>query len=274
MYYTREQVQQRLAAQMEHHNALVFSASGLGMVAHFAERGGADMAVIYSGAYFRLQGLPESISCMDVYDCNDLILDLGKRVKIAIREVPMAAGIIFTDASRDLNDYFDELKQIGFSAVMNYPSPGMYDERIRDDMEHSGAGLAEELAGMKKAHDKGLYVICNTWSLEDLKKQVAGDIDAVIFHLGFTRSSRNIPLDDCVETLNAAEKIVHQAKPGIPFLAHGGPIQTPEAADYLYKKTAIDGVFLGAAGDADAISDSICSVVKEFKSKPLGGNYK
>ena len=272
--YSRDQIKARFDALIANDDPIVISSAGLGMVAHFAERGGADMLAVYSGSYFRLQGLPEAMACMDIYDCNDLSLALGKRVRNAVKQAPLMAGVVCTDASKDMDEYFDDLIKCGFSAIMNYPSPGMYDERIRDDMEHSGAGIDVELAAIQKAYDKGLYIVANIFTAADAEKIASGSIDMAVLDLGFTQESLDRPLDDCVREINEVELTVHQAKPGIPFLVRGGPAVTTEATEYLYAHTNIDGVFLGAASDSMAISKSITDAVADFKSRPLGGGCK
>jgi predicted TIM-barrel enzyme len=90
------------------------------------------------------------------------------------------------------------------------------------------------------------------FSEADARTMAQAGADIVVCHLGLTTggaigAETALKLKDCVEPINtwaAAAKAVH---PGVIVLCHGGPIATPEDAQYILKHCPACHGFYGAS---------------------------
>ena len=122
--YTRQQVKERLLSTIARKDSIIIAGTGSGMSARQAEIGGADLVGLYSTSFFRMEGIYGMPSFAPVIDNNQVVLDLVRSVAPAIKEVPVIAGIMANDPTRDLGKLYDELKSIGCSCIMNFPLTG------------------------------------------------------------------------------------------------------------------------------------------------------
>ena len=91
---------------------------------------------------------------------------------------------------------------------------------------------------IRKAHEKDLLTTPYVFSREDAIAMTEAGADILVPHMGLTTGG-NIgaetatTLDDCVEMINDWAKAAKAVRPDIIVLCHGGPIATPEDAQYI-----------------------------------------
>jgi predicted TIM-barrel enzyme len=97
----------------------------------------------------------------------------------------------------------------------------------------------------------------------------------IIAHVGTTVGGSigvvdaTISLEDAAERTQQIIEAGRSAREGAHYLCHGGPINTPEDADYVIKNSDCVG-FVGASSlERMAIEDSLTNLTREFKSITL-----
>jgi predicted TIM-barrel enzyme len=90
------------------------------------------------------------------------------------------------------------------------------------------------------------------FSVADAKSMAAAGADVVVCHLGLTTggaigAETSLKLADCVEPINAWAAAAKAVKPDVIVLCHGGPIATPEDAQFILKHCPGCHGFYGAS---------------------------
>jgi len=268
--FSRQEIKNSFRAVEAQGHPVIIAAAGRGMFAHFAEQGGADMLAFYHGAYLRVDGIPTIAASMHVGDANGLNLDMGERLYNVTTKTPVMAGVLCNEGSRNMVAYLDRLKELGYSAIMNFPSIGWskFNEgrHISEDM---GVGLRSEMELMDIASDKDMFVCGVPFTVEDAVTLAESKCDAIIYHLGMTNADKAQSLDDACETIREVTAKVHAVRGDIMMFAAGGPLTTVEAVDYMFKNTELTGFLADELIDTLLVSEPMANVVREFKGQTL-----
>ncbi len=63
-------------------------------------------------------------------------MELGKReIFPIVQNVPLLFGLMATDPTIDLYNYLQEIKRVGFSGVVNFPTVALIDGKFREALE-------------------------------------------------------------------------------------------------------------------------------------------
>ena len=250
--YVRSEVRKRLAAEIRKGRPIVAAGAGIGLSAKFAEAGGADLIVIYNSGLYRMDGLPSIAGYMPFGDANAMVCEMGLRhVLPVVRETPVIAGICAYDLTRDMEVFLKKLPALGFSGVINFPTAGRIDGDFRRSMEELGMGYEREAEVMEIAGSLDLFTMAYVFNPEESGIMARRGIDAVVAHMktttgGAVGAKRPVTLEEagrrCTAIFNAARSV----KRNVICLAHGGPIEGPEATKYIYRNTRAVG-FMGAS---------------------------
>ncbi len=274
MVHSREQVLERLRRQTEQGRAIVGAGAGTGISAKFIERGGADLIIIYNSGRFRMAGHSSMCGLLPLGDANAVVMEMGEReVLPAVRDVPVLAGVNGTDPTRDLSLFLDQVVGAGFSGVNNFPTVGLYDGRIRHELEASGLGFDREVEMIRRAREKGLFTAVYVFTPDEAKAMVAVGADAVIAHMGLTVGGSigmavdgAFTLDDACARTQAIADAALRENPDPVVLCHGGPIAAPEDAEYVMTRTSAVG-FVGASSmERLPVEEALVSTTEAFKA--------
>jgi predicted TIM-barrel enzyme len=274
MAFNREQVLALLATQTEQERAIVGAGAGTGISAKFIERGGADLVIIYNSGRFRMAGHSSMCGLLPLGDANAIVMEMGKReVLPVVRNVPVLAGVYGADPTRDMSDFLDEVIGAGFSGVNNFPTVGLFDGRIRAELEASGLGFEREVEMISLAHQKGLFTAVYVFTPEEAKAMVAVGADAVIAHMGLTVGGSigmavdgAFSLEDACTRVQGIGEAALQENPDVIVLCHGGPISTPADAEYVMQRTNAVG-FVGASSmERVPVEEALTSATEAFKA--------
>lgn len=270
-HYSREEIISHFSAVSAKGEPILICAAGLGMVARYVEMGGADMACFYSGAWHRLQGQSTVMADCHIVDGNRLNLEMAARMANVCKEIPFMAGVLCADMAQDFDRYFEQLKEAGYSAVMNFPSNGMQDGMWRDGVEGAGLGLSYEMTILRKAQEHDLYAAGVAFDEADAVTTAEGGVDMLIYHLGLTKKQERMTLEEAAGIVNHVIGLVHGIRPDLPVLITGGPVIRPEDTAYIYEKTKALGFFAGSSIDEKVVTEPIAETVRRFGSKTLRG---
>ena len=127
---------------------------------------------------------------------------------------------------------------------------------------------------MGLAGSLGFFTMAYVFNPEESKMMAEKGIDAVVAHMktttgGSVGAKRPMTLEEagkrCAEIFQAALAV----KPDILCLAHGGPIEGPEATEYIYRNTQAVG-FVGASSiERIPTEEGIQKITKKFKAQKI-----
>ncbi|WP_182355083.1 phosphoenolpyruvate hydrolase family protein [Flaviflexus huanghaiensis] len=277
--YTRDEVVTRLKNEINNGSPVVIVGAGTGISAKFAEKGGADLIGVYNSGKYRMDGHGSLAGLMPYGDANEIVLELGGRTVLPIvQEAPVIAGICGTDPTRQMPTFLEELKRLGFSGVMNFPTVGLidWDSRFRQELETTGMGYEKELETLKIAKELGLFTMGYAFRPEEGAMVGEAGLDVVIAHMGLTRGgsigSTMSKEDDLAAACRLVDEIGDAARaknPDILVFCHGGAIAYPEDTVYAYQHSQAVG-FLGASSaERIPVEGPLREATAAFKAAPL-----
>jgi len=251
--YTRQQVLDRLNANIAKGEPILGAGAGIGLSAKFIERGGGDLIIIYNSGRYRMAGHGSAAGLLAFGDANAIVMEMGEReVLPVVKETPVIAGVNGTDPTRRMSHFLRQVRDMGFSGVNNFPTVGLIDGRFRRELEETGLGFYREVEMIRTAHELDLFTVVYTCTSEEARQMAEAGADAIIVHVG-TTSGGSIGVKHTRTTLEeAAQKVreqtaaVRAVRHDALILAHGGPIANPPDADYIYQHTEAVG-FVGAS---------------------------
>ena len=269
--YTREEVEARLRAAISAGSPIIAAGAGNGLSAKCAELGGIDLIVIYNSGKFRLDGLPSICGLMPYGNANEIVLDLGENHVIpAVKNTPVLAGVCGTDPTRNMHSYLNQLREVGFSGVINYPTVSRFDGSIRHDFESVGLGFAREVEMITMAREVGLYTTCYVRTAEEGAKMAQAGVDLIVPHIGLTSggttgSTKTMSLDEAAKATQDIIDVARAVNSNVIALVHGGPIESPQDVAYVLERTTAQG-FVGASSiERLPVETAIVGAVQAFK---------
>ncbi|MBW5407710.1 phosphoenolpyruvate hydrolase family protein [Morganella morganii] len=231
---------------------IIGGGAGTGLSAKCEETGGIDLIVIYNSGRYRMAGRGSLAGLLAYGNANEIVMDMAKEVLPVVKHTPVLAGVNGTDPFCQFDKFLDDIKATGFSGVQNFPTVGLIDGKFRANLEETGMGYALEVEMIRKAHEKNLLTTPYVFSREDAIAMTNAGADILVPHMGLTTGG-NIgaetatTLDDCVEMINDWAKAAKAIRPDIIVLCHGGPIATPEDAQYILDRCPDCHGFYGAS---------------------------
>jgi predicted TIM-barrel enzyme len=197
---------------------------------------------------------------------------MGRRsIMPVVKTTPVIAGICGADVTRVMDVLLREIKDAGFSGVINFPTVGSLDGSFRQRLEDLGMGFAKEVELVRIARAMDLFTLCYVFTPDEARAMAGVDADVLIAHLGLTSggslgSKRAISLKEAAPRVQEMIDSARDVKRDIICLAHGGPISGPEDTAYIY--TATDAVgFVGASSiERIPVENAIRQATEAFKS--------
>jgi predicted TIM-barrel enzyme len=185
-------------------------------------------------------------------DANQIVVDMAAEVLPLIRRTPVLAGVNGTDPFRVMDVFLDQLGEIGFSGVQNFPTVGLIDGTFRANLEETGMSYGLEVDMIAKARAKDLlttpYVFCE----EDARAMAQAGADIIVCHLGLTTggsvgAQTALELADCPARVDAWAEAALRVRREIIVLVHGGPVAEPSDAAFIMRNTRSCHGFYGAS---------------------------
>jgi predicted TIM-barrel enzyme len=250
---------------------VIAAGAGTGISAKFIEKGGADLIIIYNSGRFRMMGHGSTAGMMAYGDANAIAMEIGEyEVLPVVEEVPVICGVHATDPRRRMWHWLGRVKEMGFSGVNNFPTHTIVDGHFRGVLEETGMSVRKEYEMVALARRMDLFSIVYVGSPEEAVEMAKAGADAIIAHVGTTVGG-SIGVQKAVvswdQTLRTTRDIIaaaSQVRKDIFFLAHGGPINTPEDADRVIRNTEAVG-FVGASSlERMGVEESLTSLTRRF----------
>src|SRR5687767_9407149 len=144
-FIARSESLRRLRSQIEAKAPIIGAGAGTGISAKFAERGGADLIIIYNSGRYRMAGRGSLAGLMPYGDANAIVVDMAREVLPIVKDTPVLAGVCGTDPFRMMRVFLPQLKAMGFDGVQNFPTVGLIDGQFRAQLEETGMGVQHEV---------------------------------------------------------------------------------------------------------------------------------
>lgn len=257
MNMSRSKVIRQLNDQVARQRSILAVGAGNGLVARCAEAAGADLIMVYNSGYFRLNGLPSFVGNLPVGDANALMLELCERhILPAVKAAPVIGGVYGIDPTRRIDGVLESMQKIGVAGVINFPTVGRLDGRFRMELESAGFGFAREVDMIRAARQRDMLAIAYVFTPDEAAAMAKAGADIIVGHVGRTAggdvgSDLVSSLDGAVESLKAMFAAARQHSSDAILLSHGGPIVTPQDAEYVNLRT--DAVGFVAASSVERI---------------------
>ena len=148
---TRAEILEKFRKMIADGVPIVGAGAGTGISAKFEEAGGADLIVIYNSGRFRMAGRGSLAGIMPYGDANAIVMEMAGEVLTIVKNTPVLAGVCGTDPFRDMDRFLRRVKEVGFSGVQNFPTVGLIDGVLRQNLEATGMSYDLEADMIGKA---------------------------------------------------------------------------------------------------------------------------
>ncbi|MCY7319749.1 MAG: phosphoenolpyruvate hydrolase family protein [Ramlibacter sp.] len=248
----RSTLLERFRSKIAAGRPLIGGGAGTGLSAKCEEAGGIDLIVIYNSGRYRMAGRGSLAGLMAYGNANEIVCEMAHEVLPVVRHTPVLAGVNGTDPFMIPEQFFRRLIDLGFSGVQNFPTVGIIDGTFRANLEETGMSYALEVEMIERAHALDLLTTPYVFSEADARAMTKAGADIVVCHLGLTTggaigAETALTLDDGVERIKAWAAAAKAVNSQVIVLCHGGPIATPEDAQYVLKNCPTCHGFYGAS---------------------------
>lgn len=277
MSVPRQEILERLRAQIAAGKPIIGGGAGTGISAKCAEAGGIDLIIIYNSGRFRMAGRGSLSGMMPYGDANQIVMDMAREVLPVVKKTPVLAGVCGTDPFRIMKLFLREVQAAGFSGVQNFPTVGLIDGQFRQNLEETEMGYGLEVDMIRSAAELGLLTCPYVFNEDEARDMAKAGADVLIPHMGLTTkgaigAQTAMTLEQAAKKVQRLADAAKKVKPDILVLCHGGPISEPEDAEYILKNTnGIVGFFGASSIERLPTEVAITECVRGFKDIKIGG---
>ena len=271
-FITREESLNRLRDTLQEGKPIIGCGAGTGISAKFAERGGADIIIIYNSGRYRMAGRGSLAGLLPYGDANAIVVEMASEVLPIVQNTPVLAGVCGTDPFRRIPVFLKQLKEMGFDGVQNFPTVGLFDGNFRRNLEETGLGFDLEVEMIHEAHKLDMLTCPYVFNTEEAVAMAEAGADVLVAHMGLTTKG-SIGAETALTLEKSAERIqeIHDAakkiNPDVIILCHGGPIAEPEDVKEILSMTkGIDGFFGASSIERLPTEVAIQTQVENFKN--------
>jgi len=243
---------ERFRAKIAAGQPLIGGGAGTGLSAKCEEAGGIDLIVIYNSGRYRMAGRGSLAGLLAYGNANEIVCEMAREVLPVVQHTPVLAGVNGTDPFMIPDEFLRRLITLGFSGVQNFPTVGLIDGTFRANLEETGMGYGLEVELVARACALDLLTTPYVFSAAEARAMTEAGADIIVCHMGLTTggaigAETALKLSDCVAPINEWSEVARSINPGIIVLCHGGPIATPEDAQFILKQCPGCNGFYGAS---------------------------
>ena len=275
MAIARQEILSRLRTQGRLGRPIVGCGAGTGISSKFAERGGADLIIIYNSGRYRMAGRGSLAGMMPYGDANGIVVEMAAEVLPVVGDIPVLAGVCGTDPFRLMPVFLKSLKEIGFSGVQNFPTVGLIDGEFRANLEATGMGYDKEVEAIAIARDLELFTSPYVFDAASAKAMAEVGADQLVAHVGLTTAGSigaavAMTLDEAIDRVMTIAEAGRSVRSDILVICHGGPFDEPgNVGAALAKMPGIDGFFGASSIERLPAERAITGQVEAFKGLRL-----
>lgn len=256
---------------------IIGGGAGTGLSAKCEEAGGIDLIVIYNSGRYRMAGRGSLAGMMAYGNANDIVVDMAKEVLPVVRHTPVLAGVNGTDPFMIRDKFLRDLKDLGFSGIQNFPTVGLFDGRMRVNLEETGMGYGLEVDLVQAAHAQDLLTTPYVFDEDEAIAMTKAGADIIVVHFGLTTggtigAETAVKLEDTPALIDEWARAARRIRKDVIVLCHGGPISSPEDAQYVLDRSEECNGFYGASSMERLPTErALTEQTKAFKGLRFGG---
>ncbi|HDN2512472.1 MULTISPECIES: phosphoenolpyruvate hydrolase family protein [Providencia] len=272
MKHNRAELLKKFREMIARGEPIIGGGAGTGLSAKCEEAGGIDLIVIYNSGRYRMAGRGSLAGLLAYGNANEIVMDMAKEVLPVVKHTPVLAGVNGTDPFCQFDKFLDDIKATGFAGVQNFPTVGLIDGNFRANLEETGMGYGLEVDMIRMAHEKDLLTTPYVFSADDAVEMTKAGADIIVPHMGLTTGGNigaetALTLKDCVPLINEWAKAAKAVRDDVIVLCHGGPIATPEDAEYILANCPDCHGFYGASSMERLPTEvALTKTTQQFKS--------
>jgi predicted TIM-barrel enzyme len=275
MAIPRADLLNRLRAQVDAGKPIVGCGAETGISAKFAEAGGADLLIIYNSGRYRMAGRSSLAGLFAYGDANAIVMEMAEEVLPVVKHTPVLAGVNGSDPFKVMPYFLRQIKDIGFAGVQNFPTMGLFDGIMRQNVEATGLGYDKEIEMIRLAHDMDLFTSPYVFNVDEARAMVDAGADLIVCHVGLTTAGSigaavALTLDEAIDKVMAMAHVIWSMRRDALVICHGGPFDEPEnVAQALAQMPGIAGFYGASSVERLPTERAIRAQVEAFKRIPL-----
>jgi predicted TIM-barrel enzyme len=275
-FITRTEALSRLRKNVAEKVPIIGCGAGTGISAKFAERGGADLIIIYNSGRYRMAGRGSLAGLMPYGDANGIVVEMASEVLPVVQDTPVLAGVCGTDPFRLMPVFIAQLKEMGFTGVQNFPTVGLIDGDFRANLETTGMGYDKEVEAIRIAHELDMLTCPYVFNAEDAKAMTTAGADVLVAHIGLTTSGSigagvAMTMDEATDKVMEVYDAGKSVRDDVMVICHGGVFdEPPNVGKALVRMPGVVGFFGASSIERLPTERAIRQQVEDFKHLKLG----
>jgi predicted TIM-barrel enzyme len=199
-------------------------------------------------------------------------MEMAGEVLPVVQHTPVLAGVNGTDPFKIMPHFLRQVKDIGFSGVQNFPTAGLFDGIMRQNMEATGLGYDKEVEMIRLAHDMDLFTSPYVFNVDEARAMVAAGADLLVCHVGLTTAGSigaavAMTLDEAISSVMTMAEAIWSLRADALVICHGGPFDEPEnVAIALKQMPKIAGFYGASSAERLPTERAIRAQVEAFKA--------
>jgi predicted TIM-barrel enzyme len=254
---------------------IIGGGAGTGISAKSEETGGIDLIVIYNTGRYRMAGRVSLTGLFAYSDANSVMMEMAAEVLPIVKSTPVLAGVNATDPFRLMPQFLKQVKETGFSGVQNFPTVGLFDGIMRENMEATGLGYDKEVEMIGLAHELDLLTTPYCFTEDEAQAMVKAGADMIVAHVGLTTggtigAAAAMTLEEAAEVTMRIAEAARAIRKDILVICHGGPFDEPENVEEAMKlMPGINGFYGATSMERLPVERAIKEQVEKFKAIKL-----
>jgi len=274
---SRTAILQRLRTKVAEGRPILGGGAGTGISAKCEEAGGIDLIVIYNSGRYRMAGRGSLSGLMAYGNANEIVVEMAHEVLTAVRHTPVLAGVNGTDPFMLRDHFLRQLKDMGFAGIQNFPTVGLFDGKMRDNLEETGMGYGLEVDLVAAARDMDLLTTPYVFDVKESEAMTRAGADIIVAHMGLTTcgtigAETSMSLEDAAQKVQELAEAAKSVRDDVLVICHGGPIANPEDARYILENTrGVDGFYGASSMERLPTEIALTEQVRKFAEIRLPG---
>ena len=267
---SREGIIRRLRAKVTAGQPIIGGGAGTGISAKCEEAGGIDLIVIYNSGRYRMAGRGSLSGLMAYGNANEIVVEMAHEVLTAVEHTPVLAGVNGTDPFM-LRDFFlRQLKEMGFTGIQNFPTVGLFDGKMRTNLEETGMSYALEVDLVAAARDLDMLTTPYVFNSDEAERMTHAGADIVVAHMGLTTkgtigAETSMTLEDAAREVTAITEAAKAVRDDVLVICHGGPIaESEDARQILEQCPGVDGFYGASSMERLPVEKALTEQVQKF----------
>ena len=269
---SRTAILARFRERIARGEAIIGGGAGIGLSAKSEEAGGVDLLVLYNSGRYRMAGRGSLAGLMPYGNANQIVKEMALEILPVVKHTPVLAGVCGTDPFMIPRLFLEELRELGFVGIQNFPTVGLIEGELRKGLEETGMGFGLEVEITALAHEMDLLTTPYVFDEVEARLMTDAGADIVVAHMGCTSGgaigvTSVKPLDDCVRRVQEIIDACRAIREDVIVLCHGGPIAMPADARYMIEHVrGLDGFYGASSTERFPTEVAIQRQIEDFKA--------